>query len=116
MKAKTKMSYIRYPYIFPGNIMEQIHKGGMSRYKKVASNSQYGSNRDKLYLTGVVVTCTGMMCSMDKVGEAVDVSYFVLAWSLTVSPVWANLGWHCLNGCTTTWLKKAHGYPIRLEG
>lgn len=65
--------------------MEQIHKGGMSRYKKVASNSQYGSNRDKLYLTGVVVTCTGMMCSMDKVGEAVDVSYFVLAWSLTVS-------------------------------
>lgn len=110
------ISFIRYPYIFPGNAKEQIHKGTMSRYKKVASDSQYVSNRDKLYLTGVAVTCTGMMCSVNKVGEAVDVPYFGLAWSLALSPIWAILGWHCLNGCTTTCLKKAHSYPERLEG
>lgn len=35
-KAKMKTSHIRYPYIFPGNIMEQIHKGARSRHKKVS--------------------------------------------------------------------------------
>lgn len=69
--------------------MEQIHKGAMSRHKKVASNRQFVSNRDKLYLTGVVVTCAGGMCSMDKVREAVDVSYFGLAWSLAL-PEWMH--------------------------
>lgn len=109
-------SYIGYPYIFPGNVVEQIHRGAMSRSKKAASNSQCVSNRDRLYLSSVVVTCTGMLCSMGKVGEAEDVSYFVLPWSLALSPRWANPGWHCLNGCTTTWLKKAHSYPVKPEG
>lgn len=85
-------------------------------YQTQEGNSQYVSNRDKLYLTGVVVTCSGMMCSMNKVGEAVDVSYFVLEWSLALISIWANLGWHCLNGCTTTSMKKAHSCPVRLEG
>lgn len=96
--------------------MKQIHKGAMPRYKKVTGNSQYVYYGDKLYLTSVVVPCAGMMCSMDNVGEAEDVSYLVLPWSLALSAIWANLGWHCLNGCTTTCLKKAYSSPVRLEG
>lgn len=64
-------SYIRYPYIFPGNVVEQIHKGAMSRYKKVASNSQHVSNRDKLSLTSVLVPCTGRCAQWTRWGKQI---------------------------------------------
>ena len=56
--------------------MEQVHTEAMSRYKKVATNCQHGSTIDKLYPANVVVICAGMTGWMDKVGEAVDATYF----------------------------------------
>lgn len=79
----------------------------MSRYKKGARNSQHGSTTDKAYPGNMVVICAGTTGWMDEVGEAVDVTYFGFSMAFDIVSIWAKLGWYCLNGWTTTWLKKA---------
>lgn len=54
----------------------------------------------------MAVTHAGMTGWIDKVREAVAVT-LVLAWPLILSPIWTELGQYCLNGWTTTWLKKS---------
>lgn len=78
------MSHIRYQFIFPGSITEQVHTEAMFRYKKVARNSQHGSTTDKLYGPSVLVICAGVTGWMDKVkvGEAADVTGFSMAFDI----------------------------------
>lgn len=99
----SKDEDVLHQYIFTGNIMERVHTKAMSRQKKVVRNSQH----DLLQTNCTQLTWLSPMTGwIDKVREAVAVT-LVLAWPLTLSPIWTELGQYCLNGWTTTWLKKS---------
>lgn len=60
-----------------GNIPKQVHLEAISKHmdKNATENRQCGFTKVKVYLANMVVFCDGMTYWMNKVRDAVDVTY-----------------------------------------